>query len=373
MKLIKWCLAYANGESKDEFTPAQILKFSSILLGLCHLLILLLFLYAQVYFMVIVNIFSILTYIGCYFIAMRDNYPLFFSTVYIEVSIHITLATIMIGDQSGFTMHWIAILSILYMCCYGYRTLDNTKNKYNFKPAIFIFISAVLFIALRIHDSSIGPIHPLTDETIYHLFFFMNYIITMMAVVVSLSIFITQALNLNNRLIQQNSLLEVLSTTDTLTGLSNRRIVTDFFGRAAAEHIPFCVILGDIDDFKKINDTYGHDCGDKALISVASIFKACIRKTDIICRWGGEEILVVLPECDTANAKNIALKIKQTLNNTTISYNDKKITISMTFGISSSDDAPDTDGIVQIANSHLYYGKAHGKNCVITSEEAAKQ
>ncbi len=368
MKLIRWCIAYINGESTKEFSPAQILQFSAVALALSHFCILSMFLYARVYFMVAVNIGSLLTYVATFFVARKGNYRLFYLMVYIEVCIHIVLATLTIGEDAGFMMHWIAILSVLYMCCYGFRTMSDASGR--FRPFVFNMISFLLFLALKLYCLFFEPVHPLADANIYHMFYTLNYGITLFSVVLSLSIFITQALTLHNRLLQQNRLLEKLSTTDTLTGLSNRRIVTNFFEFSAQESIPFCAILGDIDDFKKINDTYGHDCGDRVLVTVADIFRSCTRENDIVCRWGGEEILVILPDCSLPNARKIAVRIKNTLSASSVSYEGQSIHVTMTLGVASSDEASDMHRIVQIADNNLYYGKRHGKNCVITSELA---
>ncbi len=366
MKLIKWCITYANGESKDEFSPAQILQFSSVLLELCHMCILLMFLYAGVYFMVAVNVVSLLIYVVSFFIAKKSNYRMFYSFVYIEVCIHIILATLMIGEDAGFMLHWIAILSILYMCCYGFRTQADAQGR--FRPFVFDLISFALFITLKLYCVFFKPIHPLADNSIYGMFYSMNYGITLFAVIISLSIFITQALTLHHRLLTQNALLEKMSTTDPLTGLSTRRIVTDFFEGDC--HIPFCAILGDIDDFKKVNDTYGHNCGDKVLTTVADIFRSCTNENAILCRWGGEEILVILPDCTLAEAKKTASAIRETICTTPLFYQEQHIHVSMTLGLVSSDEASGMNHIIQIADNNLYYGKGHGKNCIVTSEDA---
>lgn len=370
MKLIRWCIAYVNGETNEEFTPGQILQFSAAALELSHICIFLMFLYAKVYFMAAVNVVSMLLYIATFFIAKGGNYRFFYSLVYSEVCVHIILATVTIGDKAGFMMHWIAILSILYMCCYGFRTQPGSQGK--FPPFVFEAISFVLFLALKFYCIVNEPLHPLSDN-IYHMFYIMNYSITLFSVVLSLSIFITQALTLHGRLTQQNQLLERLSTTDTLTGLSNRRIVMNFFESSKQEGIPFCAILGDIDDFKKINDTYGHDCGDKVLVMVSDIFRSCIREKDIVCRWGGEEILIILPHCALADAQKIADRIRNTLSASPISYQGQNIQVTMTLGVASSSEAANVDKVVQVADNNLYYGKRHGKNCVILSENVASE
>lgn len=368
MKSIKWGISYLNGECKEEHTPAQILEFSAVTLELSHVVILLMFLYVKIYFMVAVNVVSLILYIGCFFVAKKGTYRMFYSIVYIEVCAHVILATIMIGDRAGFTMHWIAILSILYMCCYGFRTVSPAKG--TFHPFVFDFTSFALFLALKVYCYYRPPLHPLTASA-YRMFYLVNYTITLFAVILSLSIFITQAMQLRAKLLEKNALLERMSTTDTLTGLSTRRIVSDFFEMSAQNDIPFCAILGDIDDFKKVNDTYGHEYGDKVLVMVSDAFRSSVRKTDIVCRWGGEEILVILPQCDLSNAKRVAEKIRETVGGGAVPYGDGEIRVTMTLGIAASSEAVNMEKVVSAADANLYYGKRHGKNRVVTTEDAA--
>ena len=371
MKFIKWCFSYADARCREEFSFTQLLHVTAIALGCCHVLLLLLFWEAGVYPMAVINIFSILTYITCYHIVTLGKTLLFYCIVYLEVFIHVMLATIMVGEQAGFTLHLIAITAVDYLCCYGYVTENHTDQK--FHPAIFCLLSFGLLAFLRFFESTHEPFYPFRETCTYHIFYITNFMITMCSLIFALSMFTTQILALRNRLIQQNSMLEELSMTDTLTGLSNRRVVMKFFNDSKLDNTPFCAILADIDDFKKINDSYGHNCGDKVLIAVANTFRTCIRKSDILCRWGGEEILVILPLCDTENAVIIAQKIKSSLSENRMTYKNQEISVSMTFGFSSSDEVANAEAAVHKADTYLYYGKRHGKNCIITAEHVKRR
>ncbi len=369
MKFIKWCFSYADAKCKSEFSFVQLLHVTSLILGGCHVLLCLLFAYANVFPMAIVNIFSICIYAACYYIATSGKTLLFYCIVYFEVFMHVLLATLMVGEQAGFTLHLIAITAVDYLCCYGYVTGNHTDNK--FHPIVYCFFSFGLLAFLRYFSNTHVPLYPFQEDYLYHVFYITNFLITMCSLIFTLSMFITQIFALRRRLMHQNSLLEILSTTDTLTGLSNRRIVMKFIDDIKLNPVAFCVILADIDDFKKINDSYGHNCGDKVLIAVANIFQTCIRKSDILCRWGGEEILVILPLCNIENAVTVAEKIKTALADSKVIYEDQKINVCMTFGISSSEEALNVESVVHKADTYLYYGKKHGKNCIITANRIA--
>ncbi|MCK4796958.1 MAG: GGDEF domain-containing protein, partial [Spirochaetes bacterium] len=125
----------------------------------------------------------------------------------------------------------------------------------------------------------------------------------------------------------------------------------------------------DIDDFKKFNDTYGHDCGDFILVSIANTIKSILREQDNVARWGGEEFLLLLPDSNMEGAKITSEKIREKIASTPYYYNDIKLEVTMTFGVSVFDnDSIDIDYYIAKADKALYKGKKSGKNCVVSGE-----
>ena len=168
---------------------------------------------------------------------------------------------------------------------------------------------------------------------------------------------------------EKNSMLDSLARTDELTGLNNRRAVMEFINLPIEKTGKYSVIMADIDDFKKINDTYGHDEGDKVLVSLAEIFRENVRNSDIVCRWGGEEILVILMKCCLDDAQKIAEKIRNAINSENliqIDGTDAKVT--MTFGIAYADHVGGQD-VIKAADHNLYQGKNNGKNCIVAESD----
>ncbi|MFC2140999.1 GGDEF domain-containing protein [Acidobacteriota bacterium] len=162
--------------------------------------------------------------------------------------------------------------------------------------------------------------------------------------------------------------MEMLARTDPLTQLSNRR---DFLEKFQHEIIrfersgkPFSVVLGDIDDFKSVNDRYGHDCGDLVLVAVAQIFKSMIRKQDTVGRWGGEEFILLLPEAPSKGGGTVAEGIRKRIAGEAFSYKEHQLSITITFGVCEYNSAMDIDTCVKRADEALYAGKHKGKNCV---------
>ncbi|HEY8462650.1 MAG TPA: diguanylate cyclase [Bacillota bacterium] len=163
--------------------------------------------------------------------------------------------------------------------------------------------------------------------------------------------------------------LEQLSQTDALTGLYNRRYLIEKLEEEVARYQrnrkPFSLIIADIDDFKSINDSYGHECGDYILKQIAKILTVSVRDIDSIGRWGGEEFLILLPETPVNGAQILAERIKNNLHNNVIVYNGTLISATLTFGIAMFEGEATVDAVIRQADYCLYEGKRKGKDCII--------
>ena len=163
--------------------------------------------------------------------------------------------------------------------------------------------------------------------------------------------------------------LEKYVNYDTLTHLLTRRSMGNYL-QAAHEHAEtgkttFCLMLMDIDDFKKVNDTYGHDCGDEVLRYVAGVVSTGVRKNDHVFRWGGEEILVLL-NADEAKAVAAAERIRHDIEKDVVNYRDEvSVHVTVTIGISAYRGGTSIQDMMDDADAKLYYGKRHGKNQVV--------
>lgn len=159
--------------------------------------------------------------------------------------------------------------------------------------------------------------------------------------------------------------LEEMVNNDSLTGIYNRRFFTEFLRseieRSERYKKVFCLIMLDIDFFKKINDTYGHDVGDKILKELTSVIKSCVRKSDLFARVGGEEFAIIVPETDLEAAMQLAEKIRLKVAEN-IFTNDLKVTISL--GVSQYLVQDDNNTIYKRSDNALYKAKANGRNRV---------
>ena len=165
---------------------------------------------------------------------------------------------------------------------------------------------------------------------------------------------------------------------DALTGLHNRRYLNETLGRelARAERggYSICFALIDIDRFKSINDKYGHATGDTVLIHLANQLLKYTRTGDIICRYGGEEFLIILPNTKTEAAAQIAERWRATIEESKISENDVEISVTISCGISEFPvDASTEAEIIEAADKALYAAKYNGRNQVVLWSKIKRQ
>ncbi|MCP4119102.1 MAG: diguanylate cyclase [Desulfobacteraceae bacterium] len=181
---------------------------------------------------------------------------------------------------------------------------------------------------------------------------------------------LTELVNERTReLLEQKQQLEHLSRTDPLTGLNNRRGFLERVDQEIQRHRRnkqnMSFILCDVDDFKAVNDTHGHDCGDDVLETMGRLLSREIRGQDILGRWGGEEFILLLPESDPEGAVLLVRRIQGALENQDFSWKGTKLRVTMTYGISLFSHKEGLDASVAKADKALYRGKKQGKNCAV--------
>jgi diguanylate cyclase (GGDEF)-like protein len=160
-----------------------------------------------------------------------------------------------------------------------------------------------------------------------------------------------------------------IARTDPLTGLANRRHFDEQLARIIGESLkygaPASLIVADVDHFKAVNDTYGHEAGDEVLKAVAAIFMSCVRAEDVCARYGGEEIAILLPETTVARAQEVAERVRRAIELKLVHHNENAIPVTTSFGVAGYPESTAIrDGLFPAADRALYEAKAGGRNRV---------
>ncbi len=163
----------------------------------------------------------------------------------------------------------------------------------------------------------------------------------------------------------ERKLFEVAASTDALTGIANRlkfnTILEQQIALSRRYKEPFSLILYDIDDFKRVNDTYGHHIGDQVLVALTNNVSQSIRESDTFARWGGEEFAIILPQTKKPEAIELAEKIRKNVEALSFAEGFK---LTCSFGVKEYEDDLSSDVFIQGTDVHLYQAKKQGKNRV---------
>lgn len=175
----------------------------------------------------------------------------------------------------------------------------------------------------------------------------------------------------DSTVVYDDDLIEQMSNllmNDELTGLANRRKVESYVGYKLHEFNnfknQFCLMFMDIDDFSKVNNTYGHVVGDEVLKRVSQTILNNIRNTDLFGRWGGEEFVGIFNLRQKSEAEGVAEKIRMLVQNSEVQHNDEIITVSASLGVTIPREDDTVESIIERADQLMYESKKRNKNCV---------
>jgi diguanylate cyclase (GGDEF)-like protein len=171
---------------------------------------------------------------------------------------------------------------------------------------------------------------------------------------------------------EANTQIEKLSVTDPLLGIFNRRYLHEWLPQEAARSRrygqPLSLVMADLDHFKKINDTYGHQSGDRVLRHAVDLARSALRVSDWIARYGGEEFVIVLPETALLGAQAVAERMRRMCSETPVELPETKLLVAASFGVATIDGVAasneDADAMLREADKALYESKRAGRNRV---------
>lgn len=217
-----------------------------------------------------------------------------------------------------------------------------------------------LFIFGRWHT----PLYPLGD--VMFSFAVANILITASGVILLVGLSRQLGFYVDRYTQERITALEAKSYRDALTGMYNRHYAERYFEQRAAEPPgrTLCVAMADLDDFKQVNDTYGHDAGDETLRQVSRLMMDSLRQSDLVIRWGGEEFVLLLQDVEPQTAHGVLEKIRLRVEGHTITHGAHRFGVTLTMGLALLDPQDPHSSLGQ-CDQKLYEGKRSGKNVVV--------
>lgn len=322
-----------------------------------HVGLLITFLIVEAPIMILMNIASITIYFYLFRIIDR-NLVVYFLAVYVEILIHMTVASLCLGWKCGFQLYFFAFIPIIYYCDYISKK-RNLAKIYTFPMSLLVI---TVFLILRMFAYGDYALYTHISDTACVVMYIANIIVTFFFLMLFMSMF-------EKTSIKNENMLQHMAEYDLLTNLSNRHRMTNIFNNLAEKNTEFSVAILDIDNFKKVNDTYGHNVGDKALIAFAEVLKEAESDNIYVCRWGGEEFLVVMAGKNTyVRAKALLEQIRIDVSNVRIPTDSEVLTITVSCGIAKWHKGENATKTIHRADSYLYIAKNNGKNQIVAND-----
>ncbi len=328
-----------------------------------HTALLIFFKIIGVDLMFYINIGSVFLYLLSFGVVYLGKKKLLFWLIFFEVLIHMIFATVSCGWDCGFELYSFGLITCIFLikiCFVSSMALKTVTSV----STMIIFIT---YTMLGLYSYRNPPIYKVGYYVI-NVAFIVNCFISFAYIGFFLMFYI-------DRVAKNETQLKNEAILDELTALYNRRklrtLLDGTYDDAVNDGKFFSVSILDIDDFKKINDTYGHDAGDEVLRTIATIMRNVCGQTDCayVGRWGGEEFLIIqqFDSCSKIEMKNCfatVLGIHSVVRKTVFEFNDARVHVTISGGISFFDEGKSIKQVIESADELLYDAKKSGKDCI---------
>lgn len=300
--------------------------------------------------LVVLNVISSVIYV--IFLTIFKDENLRISFAYFEIIFFSAMTELISGGHFGTLTFVIGMVAVIFfMLPYSNR-----------KKHIYQLVGAALAVAISLISVFNYSLYPeLMDLVLHHSSFVkvLNLIITLFSLFYLTNLYLVELRTTREK-------LDYSSNHDMLTGLYNRRFFESIMKRSKDEkETSFSVAMLDVDDFKKINDTYGHETGDRVLAAVSKCIEACLPQDAVAVRWGGEEFVLYLPQVENSRALEVLETFRTKLSKQEIYHKGSRVAITATIGLCTGESIADYEEYLRQADEKLYWGKKHGKNQIV--------
>lgn len=336
---------------RENYRTYLVINTIGYLGGAVHLLLIPVFAWLDYPLLAVLNVFSVAAWVYAWKINRVGRHATAVMVMAVEVAVHTCACVLLLGWEAGFQYYLMASVPVILL---NYRLKTPTIISLS---VVFCALFAVLFAVAGGQVRHYA--HPAAVEAIHYA----NIVIAFTAIGLT-SFYFRMA-----SLIAEQE-LEQLATTDSLTGLFNRRKMLDILEArdrlVARGGFRLCVLLADVDHFKRFNDTYGHECGDEVLRATALLIRERLREVDAVARWGGEEFLIMLSGTGLEAACRIAEELRREVASRRTRFGGLELSVTMTFGVAEHRPGRTLDGTLALADEALYRGKQAGRDCVMS-------
>ncbi|WP_162840400.1 GGDEF domain-containing protein [Acetanaerobacterium elongatum] len=349
-------------KKKAHTSLKTIYMLTMCLCSLVHGVYLAIFCLMGIWTLVAANAVSVIIYLLLAAAMQNEHFALALSVTHLEIMAQAMLTIIFVGWGVGFEYVVLSLLAMEPHFIYRHRRT----------PYLLCVAGLLLIMTLKVHSLMIQPIvHTADRGVLIYILFFINMVIFFFGVIFS-AVLLDRRNRISRHVLEENNrYLQKLAETDPLTGLLNRRSMTKRLeGAIKHQHETgeeFCLVMCDIDDFKLINDSYGHACGDYVLKMLCATICEYLDEQDVVCRWGGEEILLLLSDTRLETALQITEGLRRAIETTPFIYDGAIVSITVTMGVSACGNEQNVLDLVDAADRSMYNGKRRGKNCVTVS------
>lgn len=363
MNNIKKILEY-NFSRFEEISQKRLYQIGALGCFVGHIIYVIMFRLMGATIMERYNYFSIAFYICLlYFITKSESgKEKFIFYALAEILVHACLGIYCTGWGNGFAMFMLFIVPIPF-----YLPLKKMRT-----PYLFTFVDMIIFVVMKLFMIGRKGIYPLDSVFAENAVYLINMLFGFIIILYISSIYMFGREITNYKITAKNESLQKLASVDPLTQLFNRRAMMDFLKRMQSTSSEigksYVIGLGDVDDFKRVNDTYGHNTGDEVLRQVSTIMAECVPAEGYICRWGGEEFLFAVPSADCAAGVRFANDIRTVVGSKVFHNEQGNFRVTVTMGVCEVEAGGDFEHAITVADNRLYKGKSSGKNCVISED-----
>lgn len=299
----------------------------------------------------VLNVFSTVFY-ALVLLSFKKHTDFYLIFTYFEIVTFSFISELFSGGAFSYIFYVIGMVAVVF-----YLLPAKIRMKHLFQSIGIVYALVIYYIHMK--NICLFPEYEAVIQDCAQEIGFLNLCITLFTLFYISNLYM---LELNTA----TEKLNYFSNHDLLTGLFNRRFFEYIMKRNKSENEnEYTIAIFDIDDFKKVNDTYGHEAGDCVLRVVSNLIEENSKDDYIAVRWGGEEFILYMPQTNADRAYDILTELNRKISFTTVDFDDQKLSVTVTVGMCTGNDLTAYESVIRRADDKLYYGKRNGKNCVV--------